>query len=204
MLYDGDATMNSNEPTTPEQLLCVSCGLCCNGTIFGKVFLKPADDEAPLEAGGIEIQTKETEKFFELSCAAHQENCCQVYAVRPTNCRSYQCELLKKYESGSVSWRAAQSRISQARTLREKLRIELAQILPDADQTSVNAVLKIVPEHQEIIADPVLLKTWAVVTMHLSALLDCVRTHFQPPRKNRKLHEEPKNQATYERVKKNF
>ena len=33
-------------------------------------------------------------------------------------------------------------------------------------------------------ADPILLKTWGPVLLRLSALLDCLQTHFQPPRQD--------------------
>ena len=171
------------QPT--QQSLCLSCGFCCDGTLFGRVPLKADDILLPLQAGGIQIQTQGTDSFFGLPCTAHQQGCCQVYAGRPANCRKYRCELLKKYESGTVSWAEAQQKISRVRMLREMLMTELARVVPEDHRMSVVAVQKLAPAHKELAADPVLLKTWGQVLLRLSALLDCLQTHFQPPRQDR-------------------
>ena len=162
-----------------QQALCLSCGLCCDGTLFGSVPLKAADVLVPLQAGGIEIQAKETEQHFSQPCAAYQQGCCQVYINRPANCRMYRCQLLKKYGSEAISWAEAQQRIGRVQTIKETLRTELARIVPDGNRMSVVAVLSLAPTHRELAAAPDLLKTWAPVMLRLSALLDCLQTHFQ-------------------------
>lgn len=171
------------EAQATQQALCLSCGLCCDGTLFGRVPLKASDALVPLHAGGIEIQANETKQYFKLPCAAYRQGCCQVYTGRPATCRKYRCELLKKYESGAISWAEAQQRIGRVQTLKDTLRAELARIVPEGNRMSVVAVLSLVPTHGELAADPDLLKTWAPVMLRLSALLDCLQTHFQPPRK---------------------
>ncbi len=65
------------------------------------------------------------------------------------------------------------------------LRTEIARILPEDNRSSISAILKITPEHQELIADPLLVKKWGTAMMNLSALLDYLQTHFQPPRKTK-------------------
>ena len=172
------------ETHAPQQALCVSCGFCCDGTLFGSVPLQAADVLVPLQAGGIEIQAKETEQYFNQPCAAYRQRCCQIYTSRPATCRKYRCELLKKYEIAAISWAEAQQRIGRVQTLKETLRTEVARIVPDGNRMSVVAVLSLVPTHRELAADPDLLKTWAPVMLRLSALLDCLHTHFQPPRQD--------------------
>ena len=63
---------------TSPQALCLSCGLCCNGTMFGRVHLQVGDVEAPLEARGIQIQTNGDKRYFEQPCPAYRDACCQV------------------------------------------------------------------------------------------------------------------------------
>ena len=172
------------EADATQQALCLSCGFCCDGTLFGQVPLKADDFLVPLQAGGIQIQTKGTESFFKQPCTAYQQGCCQVYTGRPASCQKYRCQLLRKYERGAVSWAEAQQRIGRVQTLKESLRTELARIVPDGNRMSVVAILSLVPTHPELAADPDLLKTWAPVMLRLSALLDCLHTHFQPPRQN--------------------
>ena len=170
------------QPT--PQSLCLSCGFCCDGTLFGQVPLKAADILLPLQAGGIQIQTKGTESFFKQPCTAYEQGCCQVYADRPASCRKYRYELLRKYGSEAISWAEAQQKISRAQMLRELVMTELARAVPEDHRMSVVAVLNLAPAHKELAADPILLKTWGQVLLRLSALLDCLQTHFQPPRQD--------------------
>ena len=172
------------EAPATQEALCLSCGFCCDGTLFGSVPLKAADVLVPLQAGGIEIQTKGNEQHFTQPCAAYRQGCCQVYTNRPASCRKYRCQLLRKYESEAVSWAEAQQRIGRVQTLKETLRTELARIVPDGNRMSVLAILSLVPTQGELAADPHLLKTWAPVMLRLSALLDCLQTQFQPPRQD--------------------
>lgn len=187
--------MDADKEITTQQSLCLSCGLCCDGTLFGKVPLKPSDILPPLEAAGIEIQSKETKKSFKQPCVAFQKNCCQVYADRPTNCRKYRCELLKNYESGNILWEEAVKKVNRAREIRKMCRTELSQNLPEGSLMSIAAILRIMPEHEEMIADPELLKKWGTTMLRLSALLDYLQTHFQSPRPAKDLQEEQENPA---------
>jgi Fe-S-cluster containining protein len=116
---------------------------------------------------------------------AHREGRCQIYENRPANCRKYRCELLKKYESGAVSWHDAQQRIGRVRMLKETLGTELARVVPNAGGLSVAAVWTRVPTQQELAADRELLKRWAPVMLRVAALLDALQRHFRPPRQTR-------------------
>lgn len=175
--------MDSERDVIIEQSLCLSCGICCDGTIFGKVPLQPEDELPPLQSAGIAIETKGDKKFFKLGCAAHRQNCCQVYHHRPANCRKYRCALLKKYESGDVSREDAQQKVERARELKKIFLAEFEKTLPGHGWMSLPAILKIVPENRELKNDPALLKKWGATLLCLSALLDYVQTHFQPPRR---------------------
>lgn len=168
------------DPASTQQALCLSCGLCCDGTLFGTVPLKAGDDPLPLQAGGIRLQVQQTGQSFKLPCTAYQHGCCQVYANRPLNCVNYRCQLLKRYTRGEVAWVEAQQRIARAKALRETLHTELARI-QDSTETSLIAILSLVPTHQALTDDPDLRTLWAPVMLRLSALLDCLYNHFQPP-----------------------
>jgi hypothetical protein len=167
-----------------QQALCRSCGFCCDGTMFANVPLQAADLLAPLQARGIEIQTKETEHSFVQPCRAYADSCCQVYADRPSTCRKFRCELLKKYGSGERSWEEAQQTIGRALALRGAMREELAHVVPDGKQMSVTTLMNIVPAHEALMADRDMLNTWAPVMLPLVALLDCLGRNFHSPRKD--------------------
>jgi hypothetical protein len=144
--------------------------------------LAAADALAPLQAAGIEIEADGAEKFFMQPCHAHREGCCQAYEERPANCRKYRCELLKKYESGEVSWDDAQRRIERVRALKETLASELVRVVPDVRRWSIVSWLTRVPTQRELAADLELLNTWAPVMLRAAALLDSLQRDFRSPR----------------------
>ena len=172
------------EARAEDQALCRSCGFCCDGTMFASVPLEAADLLAPLQARGIEIQTNETKHSFMQPCSAYAGSCCQIYADRPSTCRKFRCELLKKYASGTRSWEEAQQTIGRALALRGAMREELARVVPDGKQMSVTTLMNIVPAHEALMADRDMLNTWAPVMLPLVALLDCLGRNFHSPRKD--------------------
>lgn len=95
--------MTKNSAEQSAQSLCLACGLCCDGTIFSQVTLKPEDDVAPLEANGVHILIDGNARVFKQPCAAHKNCVCTAYADRPHNCRSYQCKLLKQFKENEIS-----------------------------------------------------------------------------------------------------
>jgi hypothetical protein len=165
-----------------SQTLCLSCGFCCDGTLFGSVPLEAADTLTPLEVAGIAIHVDEAETFFMQPCDAHREGCCQVYENRPANCRKYRCELLKKYESGGVSWDEAQQRIAHVRALKDTLAAELAPLVPHAGRWSIMSWVARAPTQRELAADLDLLSKWAPVMVRVAELLGALQQHFRSPR----------------------
>ena len=162
------------------QMLCRSCGLCCDGTLFGKVPLSAADSQLPLQAAGIEIQRAETETFFKLPCAAYQNKCCQVYRDRPASCRNYRCLLLKNYESGAVSWAEAQQKITRAVALIAALNGSVQRADPAMMRASLFDLSRLLPEAAEMSAQPELRKKYGPLMLQIAALSAYLQTHFQP------------------------
>jgi Fe-S-cluster containining protein len=79
--------------------LCVTCGLCCDGTLFST---------APLEAGeaarlGDAVQTTVDGAALRQPCRALRGACCEVYEARPAVCRRFNCFVLHQLETGAVS-----------------------------------------------------------------------------------------------------
>jgi hypothetical protein len=73
----------------------------------------------------------------------------------------------------------------------------LEQILPGGGRLPVTAVLKIIPSNEELSGDPKLLKKWGATMLNLSALLDCLQTYFQPPRRKKNIeNSSEKSKAT--------
>ena len=117
------ATSVGADVTAPEQLeeLCLSCGLCCDGTLFGVVPL--ARDEVQLaERASLPIHRDEAKVGLKQPCGALVEGCCTIYAHRPKRCLSYRCQVLKRFASGESTNEATQLLIARAKREIRKIR----------------------------------------------------------------------------------
>jgi uncharacterized protein len=98
-------------PPPPRDLerLCQSCGLCCDGSLFGRVTLQP-DEVAPAKKSRLRVISSGT--GFEQPCSAlvraasgaGQELACSIYDERPMACRRFACRLHERFhrEGGRI------------------------------------------------------------------------------------------------------
>ena len=119
-----------------EENLCLSCGLCCNGVIFGNVQLQPLDNPARLQSLGLPLTARADRAAlkFPQPCAAHDGCRCRIYAERPIYCREFDCLLLKNVQASRLSSKAARRIIDLARARAERVR-RLLRRLGDSDET---------------------------------------------------------------------
>ena len=83
--------------------LCQRCGLCCDGTLFTHVPLRPTEVE-PLRALGLPVREREDGKpLLPQRCAALDGRRCTAYAERPEGCRRYHCQLFSALAEDEVS-----------------------------------------------------------------------------------------------------
>lgn len=118
----------------PDQL-CLSCGLCCDGTLFRDVELQPGDDAAKLGALGLPIPRSalRAPRFAQPCAALCADLRCRVYADRPARCRQFECAVFKAVASGELEPPAALKTIRQTRQMAEKVR-RLLRELGDAGE----------------------------------------------------------------------
>ena len=106
-------------PTPAESsALCLRCGLCCDGTLFFSVGLKP-DEVESAERNGLSPRPSDSGDEFRQPCPCLDGTACRIYRERPASCRRFRCELLKSVETGDQSVGDAQAIIAEARRLRE-------------------------------------------------------------------------------------
>ena len=82
--------------------ICLSCGLCCDGTLIGFVQLDNEELSRVNQLMDIE-QTGENGMFF-LPCNELGCNGCKIYSQRPNACRNFECEVLKSVEKKELSF----------------------------------------------------------------------------------------------------
>ena len=90
---------------TELEALCVSCGLCCDGSLFGRVMFDP-DEVVPKKR----LRLIESGRGFEQPCSAlESDRTCAIYDDRPRACRRFVCKLhdRHRHEGGLLEARLA-------------------------------------------------------------------------------------------------
>lgn len=117
-------------PMSDASLLCVSCGMCCNGILFTNARAEP--EEVPrLRALGLEVEQPRPDRLqFRLPCRHHHDGHCGIYSDRFLKCRTFRCALLKRLDSGEATLAEAQATVDQAK----RMVARLADLDPAATQ----------------------------------------------------------------------
>jgi hypothetical protein len=117
--------------------LCQACGLCCDGTLFDLVKLEPGDDAAKLKALGLPVSISRGKtpvaRFPQPCSALCADRTCRIYADRPWQCRTFECQLLKDAKAGRIAFPAALPVVKQARRRADHVR-RLLRELGDVDE----------------------------------------------------------------------
>lgn len=88
--------------------LCRSCGLCCDGSLFGCVTLDP--EELP-GARKNRLQVLQRGNAFEQPCSSLStlgaQRACSIYSDRPRACRAFTCRLYdrQRHDGGPLEAR---------------------------------------------------------------------------------------------------
>lgn len=103
------------------QSLCLTCGLCCDGTLFSYVEIESDDNDAAL---ALDIQTvgEPGPRILKQHCPAHKNCSCTIYQNRPNTCRNFQCALLKRFNKHRISQAEALKIIRDAVKLRDEVK----------------------------------------------------------------------------------
>ena len=93
--------------------------------LFGDVELQAGDDAEGLRALGLTIERKARALRFSQPCSCLDGGLCRIYEERPAQCRTFECALVQRVNSGTVGIDAALKAIRHARrevgTVRELL-----------------------------------------------------------------------------------
>jgi hypothetical protein len=129
----------------------MACGLCCDGVLFGQVPLSPSDQDPQLDAL-LPTATSDGQRHMAQPCRAFDGRCCTVYSARPTVCRSFQCKLLVRLESGTVMQPEALAIARSTRRLVQSIRRDLESRGIDIRKRSLLAAYRDVPHWPDVAA----------------------------------------------------
>jgi uncharacterized protein len=162
--------------------ICIGCGLCCDGTMFSWVDLKPQDKQTALSSLGLSVKSAEGTLQFKQPCAASTNGRCAIYETRPAACREFRCELRIKYDAGAITLSNAQSSIAEAISLRDDIRPHraiLEEIAAAKKPYSLDRLYKIVGPRLH--ADVELRRAHGELLLDMIALNRTLSRHFRPP-----------------------
>jgi len=120
-------------PSQEEQMqdlettkLCLSCGFCCQGLIFGRAALR-SDELATAVQYGLPYFTIIKRNYgFTLPCHSYQNGRCLIYSNRPHACRRYRCHLLKRLATGEINLQNGLLIVDHAKGLKDSIDKKIA------------------------------------------------------------------------------
>lgn len=105
---------------SPSTSLCLSCGLCCDGTLFDHAPVT-AEEAERLRGTRVILGTDSEKKpVLRQPCGALNGKCCTVYDSRPKTCRSFRCLVLRAVEDGSLSLDEGKARIESLKAFAQE------------------------------------------------------------------------------------
>lgn len=143
--------MKSHSPKAAHAIaaLCPSCGLCCNGVLFGDVELQRGDDSKTLTRTGIDLFRKGRKTAFTQPCACLVNELCAIYQNRPKRCAEFDCRLLMHVQKGKLTAASARKKITQTKQ-RADVVLKLVRQLGNNDET-----LPLNKRYSDVISQPI-------------------------------------------------
>lgn len=145
----------SIEQTQQLSAICVSCGMCCDGSLFQQAKLKDKQDKVLAESLHLNCGQNNNNSFFLLPCHHFNQQCTIYHRERPIICDSYFCEPLKQIKQNKMSLQQAQKMISDVCDLKSSFDI-VRRDFPEFEGESIpliynRLVFSHLPENQQII-----------------------------------------------------
>jgi hypothetical protein len=140
-----------------EQAICVSCGFCCDGTLFLHAHLDPGERGNLPEKIEQNSYTKGEKDYFRLPCH-YFYNKCTIYNSRRANiCSSYRCQLLKDFAGGKLTQNDALFIVKEALNMRTDLMKQYKRVTGKSNdicfrqlQVDLGEILKSLPEEEPV------------------------------------------------------
>ena len=99
--------------------LCLSCGLCCSGLLFGHVSVD-ANDTAVTEMLGLSLKPKVKHKLKH-PCQFLDDGKCSIYLDRPARCHGFACKLRANVLRADVDASEGREVVDETKELLQRL-----------------------------------------------------------------------------------
>jgi hypothetical protein len=85
--------------------------------LFDLVRLQPGDSVPQLQRLGMKLRRKTTKPWFPQPCQFLKNGACEIYEHRPTRCRLFECQQLRRLKEGETTEQDASAMIGLARRM---------------------------------------------------------------------------------------
>jgi len=113
--------------------ICLSCGICCDGTLIGFVQIDP--EEMPVVKKFMDIEDEKGNGFFLQPCNKFCDGC-TIYPNRPKQCASFECGLLKSVDQKELEFDSAVEMVKVVKQKKVAIEEKLAAIQLDLQSQS--------------------------------------------------------------------
>ena len=130
-----------NEAPKEEQSICVTCGMCCDGTLFFHAHLNPGERGHLPEKIEENSFSKEGKDYFKLPCLYFTEKCTIYDRKRADVCSGYRCQLLMDFAEGKVLLSDAIEIVKGAMDMREVIMKEYRRVTGNNESVTFRQLL---------------------------------------------------------------
>jgi hypothetical protein len=111
------------KPLSPksEQAICVSCGFCCDGTLFDHATLQPGEKGGLPQYMEDSYFKNEKGEYFRLPCAYFNEKCTIYDQKKAHVCSAFRCQLLKDFAKKKITQTNAKKLVKNAMVQRKEI-----------------------------------------------------------------------------------
>jgi hypothetical protein len=129
-----------SEAPKEEQSICVTCGFCCDGTLFLNACLNPGEQGKLPEKIEESSFSEGDKEYFRLPCKYFSEKCTIYDQKRAYVCSGYRCQLLKDFAEGKVALDDALEAIRGAWLMRSEVMIQF-RLISSSEGTNFRQLL---------------------------------------------------------------
>lgn len=159
--------------------LCVSCGFCCDGTLFLKAQLYEGDEQAfkdlPL------LSKTETKDRIQLPCPYFDCKCTVYDKIRPKICGKYFCNQIKEFRENKTSFDEVSKLIQKVKGIKKEIYLIVDEFYPQLQNKPATYIVKEVTRNKSEFNST---KQGAKLTMSV-ALLNHNLLKFAPSKKKK-------------------
>jgi hypothetical protein len=127
--------------------ICIECGLCCDGSMFGYINIDKNDDLTFLKQRRFEFFADRDKLFSRQPCVGQEGKLCRLYndARRFKVCKAFKCRLLRQYLSGEISYPSAMAVIREILIRRQSVKV-FSEILHSDHNSSEPSIFSFIRE----------------------------------------------------------